>query len=90
MYRRNRYARRGCRCNCPNCAEIPVCPENPELANSYTPYQYLNNVFCPCEALIHGTAFPELATMYQKNESQCINKYLSQTKTCEEVDACGE
>ena len=88
---RNRYnnRRRGtCNCHCRNCKEMPVMPNNPLLANAYVPYQYIDEVFCPMEALENGTAFPELVSPYTKNQSQCIIQYLMQTETCEEVDGC--
>ena len=91
MYSRNRRNRgNSCCCNCRRCRELPVCPENPVLANSYVPYQYLDELFEPAEALANGTAFPELVRPYVQNQSQCINRYLEETKTCEEVDECGE
>lgn len=88
---RNRYnnrRRNSCNCQCRNCRELPVMPYNPLLANAYVPYQYLDETFEPCEALEHGTAFPELVSPYTKNQSQCIINYLMQTETCEEVDNC--
>ena len=91
MYSRNRRNRsNSCCCNCRNCRELPMCPEYPVLANSYVPYQYLDELFEPAEALENGTVFPELVRPYVQNESQCIIKYLEETKTCEEVDECGE
>jgi len=90
MYARNRRRGNSCRCNCKNCRELPVCPEYPVLANSYVPYQYLDELFEPCEALENGTVFPELVRPYVQNQSQCIIRYLEETKTCEEVDECGE
>ena len=90
MYARNRRRGNSCRCNCKNCRELPVCPEYPVLANSYVPYQYLDELFEPCEALENGTAFPELVRPYVQNQSQCIIRYLEETNTCEEVDECGE
>ena len=88
---RNRYnnrRRRGSNCSCcpRNCASMPEMPLNPQLANAYVPYQMLDDLFCPNEALENGTAFPELVSPYSKNQSQCIINYLSQTETCEEVD----
>lgn len=93
MYRRTRYPRRTCgntneRPKCLNCAMPPFMPRNPMLANAYVPYQELNEVFMPQESLCHGTTFPELVSPYEKNQSQCIVKYLSETNTCEEVDDC--
>lgn len=91
MYARNRRNRGNSCCNCKKCRELPVCPENPVLANSYVPYQYLDEIFEPAEALENGTAFPELVSPYVQNQSQCIIRYLEGTQTCEEeVDECGE
>ncbi len=93
MYRRTRYNRRTCGCNCksqcPNCEMPPFMPVNPMLANAYVPYQELDETFCPMESLNHGTTFPELVSPYTKNQSQCIIRYLEQTNTCEEVDDRG-
>lgn len=91
MYSRTRRNRgNSCCCNCRRCRELPVCPENPVLANSYVPYQYLDELFEPAEALANGTVFPELVRPYVQNQSQCIVRYLEETNTCEEVDECGE
>ena len=62
-------------------------PENPLLANAYIPFQYTDDLFCPAEALTHGTAFPELVSPYEKNQSQYTIQYLNETQTCEEVDS---
>ncbi len=91
MYTRNKMNRRGsCRCNCKNCRELPEMPEYPVLANSYVPYQYMDEIFDPAEALENGTVFPELVRPYCQNQSQDIIRYLQETKTCEEVDECGK
>jgi hypothetical protein len=34
------------------------------LAHSYVPWQYYNSAFCPQEALMKGTLFPELYGPY--------------------------
>ncbi len=80
--------RRRCSCNCcnRNCRMLPVMPENPLLANAYVPYQYSEDLFCPNEALAHGTAFPELVSPYERNQSQNTIQYLRETQTCEEAD----
>ena len=70
------------------CAELPVMPKNPQLANAYVPYQYAETLLCPKESLRNGTTFPELVSPYEKNQSQCVIQYLRQTETCEEVDPC--
>lgn len=86
MYTRYRGTRcNNCQCSrCRQCRNLPVMPNNPQLANSYVPYQYLNEIFDPCEALENGTLFPELVSPYAPNQSQCIINYLENTKTCEE------
>lgn len=89
MYRRNRVNKRRCcmpESNCPNCRKLPVMPADPQLANSYVPYQYLDELFEPCEALEHGTIFPELVSPYFPGQSQEIIRYLEGTKTCVEED----
>lgn len=90
MYKRNKCNRCGCQCNrCRNCRKLPMMPNDPRLANSYVPYQYLDDVFEPCEALEHGTAFPELVSPYAPGQSQCLIRYLEETNTCEEDDCDG-
>lgn len=64
-------------------------PKDPLLAKAYVPYQELDKTFCPLESLKNGTTFPELVSPYNKNDSQCVIKYLKNTKTCKEVDDCG-
>ena len=71
-----------------HCKELPVMPNNPQLANAYVPYQYADQLLCPNDSLENGTTFPELVSPYAKNQSQCVIQYLMQTETCEEVDPC--
>lgn len=91
---RNRFnTRRSCNCNCRNCQNrcrpMDVMPANPLLANAYVPYQEVEEVFTPMEALEHGTAFPELVSPYCPNQSQEIIRYLRGTSTCGEGDCNG-
>lgn len=88
MYTRNKHGSRcGCKCShCRQCEKLPKMPVNPMYANSYVPYQELDEIFDPCEALANGTAFPELVSPYAPNQSQRMLEYLRNTKTCEEVD----
>ena len=88
MNNRNMNRRRRCALQNINCRELPVMPNDPQLANAYVPYQYAEELFKPMDAIRHGTAFPELVSPYTKNQSQCVIAYLSQTETCEEVDHC--
>lgn len=43
---------------------IPVMPPKPVLAHAYVPYQILESVFNPPEALAKGTIFPGLDRPY--------------------------
>ncbi|MBR3720492.1 MAG: spore coat associated protein CotJA [Clostridia bacterium] len=43
---------------------MPVFPENPTLAQSYVPYQFMNETYKPCVGLKMGTIFPELVSPY--------------------------
>ena len=95
MYTRNRYNRRRCGCdmntNRRNCKMPDKMPANPLLANSYVPYQTIDDTFCPMESLMHGTTFPELVSPYEPNQSQVMLQYLMQTETCtEEGGRCYE
>ena len=95
MYTRNRYHRRRCGCgqnqNGMNCRMPDTMPQMPLLANSYVPYQTIQDTFCPMDSLQNGTTFPELVSPYEPNQSQVILQYLSQTETCaEEGGRCYE
>ncbi len=94
MYRRTRYNRRTCGCNCQsscqNCEMPSFMPASPQLANAYVPYQELDETFCPKDSLAHGTTFPELVSPYSPNQSQCMIRYLEQTETCRGVDSNGQ
>ena len=86
MYVRNKRGRCNCN-NCKDCKELPVMPKNPVLANSYVPYQYVDDddTLSPMESLANGTTFKKLVDHYTPGESQCILRYLEGTNTCEEV-----
>ena len=58
-----------------------VFPENPMLAQSYVPIQYLNETFKPCVGLKNGTIFPELVSPYMPGDSMKQIKYLEKTNT---------
>ena len=51
-------------CSCGFDEDMSVFPQNPSLAQSYVPYQYLNETFKPCVGLKNGTIFPELVSPY--------------------------
>ena len=57
----------------PNIPVMPNAPQKPDsqlqdfefqLAHAYVPWQNINQVFSPAEALAHGTLFPELVMPY--------------------------
>ena len=39
-------------------------PSNPMYAQSYVPFQVMNNTYVPCKGLENGTIFPELVSPY--------------------------
>lgn len=51
-------------CSCGYDEGKPVFPVNPTLAQSYVPYQYMDETFKPCVGLKMGTIFPELVSPY--------------------------
>ena len=63
-------------CGCGFDEEPSVFPENPMLAQSYVPYQYMNKTFKPCVGLKMGTIFPELVSPYVPCQSMEEIQYL--------------
>ena len=63
---------KGCHCNMDmnnSFCRIPeFMPLNPMLANSYVPYQRLNEIYTPQTALAQGTIFPELDMPYTSGQ----------------------
>ena len=51
-------------------------PDNPMLAQSYVPIQYLDKTFTPCCGLKMGTIFPELVSPYYPRQSMEEIAYL--------------
>ncbi len=57
-------------CNCGfDTQSESVFPENPMLAQSYVPIQFLDKTFTPCVGLKMGTIFPELVSPYSPCQS---------------------
>lgn len=56
-------------CNCGFEHGESVFPENPMLAQSYVPIQFLDKTFTPCVGLKMGTIFPELVSPYSPCQS---------------------
>lgn len=46
------------------CMDMDECMGGMVLAHAYVPWQYYNKAFCPEEALMKGTLFPELWGVY--------------------------
>ena len=54
-------------CNCGFDEETNLFPENPMLAQSYVPIQYMDKTFKPSVGLKMGTIFPELVLIFLGN-----------------------
>lgn len=49
--------------------------DNVRLAAAYVPWQCMCNIFCPVEALMRGTVFPELFSPYDgRDKMMCCEK----------------
>lgn len=66
-------------CSCGFDEELNVFPENPMLAQSYVPIQYMDKTFKPCVGLKMGTIFPELVSPYVPCQSMEEISYLERT-----------
>ena len=70
-----------CKCGFDEDYEMSVFPENPMLAQSYVPWQYMDKTFKPCVGLKMGTIFPELVSPYMPCQSMRTLEYLEATNT---------
>ena len=70
-----------CDCGFDDDNELNVFPENPMLAQSYVPIQYMDETFKPCVGLKHGTIFPELVSPYQPGDSMREIEFLRNSNT---------
>lgn len=68
-------------CGCGFDEDMNVFPENPMLAQSYVPYQYMDETFKPCVGLDKGTIFPELVSPYAPCDSMRDIEYIRNTNT---------
>ena len=68
-----------CGCGFDEDEMIDVFPENPMLAQSYVPIQYMDETFKPCVGLDNGTIFPELVSPYKPGDSMREIEYLRRT-----------
>ncbi len=63
-------------CDCGFDEEYNVFPENPMLAQSYVPIQYMDKTFKPMIGLKMGTIFPELVSPYVPCQSMEEIQYI--------------
>ncbi|MCI8654608.1 MAG: spore coat associated protein CotJA [Clostridia bacterium] len=66
-------------CDCGYEEEYDVFPSNPMLAQSYVPFQYMDQTFKPCVGLKMGTIFPELVSPYEPCQSMEEIAYIEKT-----------
>ncbi len=68
-------------CSCGFDEEYNMFPENPMLAQSYVPIQYMDKTFKPCVGLKMGTIFPELVSPYVPCQSMEEIDFIRKTNT---------
>ena len=68
-----------CECGFTEDEVYDVFPENPMLAQSYVPIQYMDKTFRPCVGLDHGTIFPELVSPYRPGQSMEEIEFIERT-----------
>lgn len=66
-------------CSCGFDEGYNVFPENPMLAQSYVPIQYMDRTFKPNVGLKMGTIFPELVSPYIPCQSMEETNFIRQT-----------
>ena len=66
-------------CDCGFDEEYSVFPENPMLAQSYVPIQYMDKTFKPHVGLKMGTIFPELVSPYSPCQDMEEMKFIEAT-----------
>lgn len=71
-------------CECGFDEEYNVFPENPMLAQSYVPIQYMDKTFKPCVGLKMGTLFPELVSPYMPCQDMREMEYIAARNTIKE------
>lgn len=71
-------------CECGFDEEYNVFPENPMLAQSYVPYQYMDKTFKSCVGLKMGTIFPELVSPYSPCQDMREMEYIAATNMIKE------
>jgi hypothetical protein len=64
-------------CDCGFDEDLSSLPTNPQLAQSYVPFQYIGRTFMPEVGLRMGTIYPELVSPYFPGQSMEEIAYLS-------------
>lgn len=80
----NSYEDMSNNCACGFEEEYNAFPENPMLAQSYVPFQYMDRTFKPCVGLKMGTIFPELVSPYVPCQS------MEQIRMIENMNTIGK
>lgn len=79
------YSKNDCKsCECGFDEEFNVFPDNPMLAQSYVPFQIMDETFVPSVGLKMGTIFPELVSTYAPGQSMEEIAYIRATNTIKE------
>lgn len=71
-------------CSCGFDEDEDVFPSNPMFAQSYVPFQTMNETYMPCSGLDKGTIFPELVSEYYPGQSMAEIQYIADTNTIKE------
>ncbi len=71
-------------CSCGFDEDEDVFPSNPMFAQSYVPYQTMNETYMPCSGLKKGTIFPELVSEYYPGQSMAEIQYIADTNMIKE------
>lgn len=71
-------------CSCGFDEDENVFPSNPMFAQSYVPFQSMEETYMPCSGLNKGTIFPELVSEYVPGQSMAEIQYISDTNTIKE------
>lgn len=71
-------------CSCGFDEDEDVFPSNPMFAQSYVPFQTMNETYMPCSGLEKGTIFPELVSEYCPGQSMEQIQYIADTNMIKE------
>lgn len=72
----NMYSNKDMSCPCNTNTSKSTFPKNYMYAQSYVPWQEINNTFDPARGLSCGTIFPELYSPYRPCQSMELIRFL--------------